>query len=283
MVFDREPTGVHRDAHEDHGDRRERWAAKEEWTRERFAEAAGAEATKRRRLEDEIAVAHLDLVDTLAGRIAKDARDLRDVRQVGCIGLVKAVRRFDTARGVPFVPFAVPTIGGEIKRHLRDNGWFVRPPRPVQELRSLALRATNELTQLIGREPTMAELARQLDRGVPDVIAALATDSSLHPTSLDAPLTADDGTPFGQTISSHDDSFDRVDLAISMRAAMRTLTPREQHIVFLRFVQYRPQREIAAEIGVTQMQISRLLTRILAQLREELGEFAPSGFSGTAA
>ncbi|WP_166426773.1 sigma-70 family RNA polymerase sigma factor [Labedella populi] len=253
-----------------------RWAEKERWTGQRFAEAARARGEHRRRIEDEIAVAHLDLVDTLASRIVGASREIRDVRQVGCVGLVKAVRRFEPDRGVPFVPYAVPTIGGEIKRHLRDNGWFVRPPRSVQELRAEALRATTELGQCIGREPTMAELATHLGRTVADVVQALAAHSSLRPASLDAPVAADDATPFGQTIPIDDDSFDRVDLALTLRAAVSTLDGRDQRVLELRFVHHRTQSEIADEIGVTQMQVSRILSRVLATLRGRLDGLDPA-------
>lgn len=262
-------------AHRDRDRLQERWAEKERWTGQRFAEAARSRGERRRRIEDEIAVAHLDLVDTLASRIVGASREIRDVRQVGCVGLVKAVRRFEPDRGVPFVPFAVPTIGGEIKRHLRDNGWFVRPPRSVQELRAEALRATVELGQCIGREPTMAELAGHLGRSVTDVVQALAADSSLRPTSLDAPIASDDATPFGQTIPVIDDSFERVDLALTLRSVLSTLDPRDQRVVELRFVQHRTQREIALEIGVTQMQVSRILSRILETLRGRLADLRP--------
>lgn len=261
---------------------RERWAEKEAWTGERFAAARRARGECRRRIEDEIAIAHLGLVDSLASRIVGSSRELGDARQVGCVGLVKAVRRFEPERGVPFVPFAVPTIGGEIKRHLRDNGWFVRPPRDVQELRAEVLRATTELAQLLVREPTVADIALHLGREVPEVIRALAADSSLRPTSLDAPLAADDGTPFGQTIPVIDESFERVDLGISLNQAVHGLAPRDQRIVHLRFVRHLTQQEIAEEIGVTQMQVSRLLTRILATLREQLGDFAPARAAGAA-
>ncbi len=254
---------------------RERWAEKETWTDERFAEAARSRGERRRRIQDEIAVAHLDLVDTLAARIVGASREIRDVRQVGCVGLVKAVQRFERDRGVPFVPFAVPTIGGEIKRHLRDNGWFVRPPREVQELRAASLRATTELSQAIGREPTMAELAGHLGRSVPDVVQALAAESGLRPASLDAPVTGEDATPFGQTLPVLDEGFDRVDLAVTLRTALSALAPRDRRVIELRYVHHRTQREIAQEIGVTQMQVSRILSRILATLRERLGDVAP--------
>ena len=262
--------------------RHERWAEKEAWTSERFAQARWARGERRRRIEDEITIAHLGLVDSLAARIVGSGRELGDARQVGCVGLVKAVRRFEPERGVPFVPFAVPTIGGEIKRHLRDNGWFVRPPRDVQELRAEVIRATTDLSQVLVREPTVADIARHLGREVPEVVRALAADSSLRPTSLDAPLTVDDGTPFGQTIPVVDEAFDRVDLAISLHQAVRGLAARDQRIVHLRFVHHLTQQEIAQEIGVTQMQVSRLLTRILGTLREQLGDFAPPRAAGAA-
>jgi RNA polymerase sigma-B factor len=251
------------------GRRREEWDARQRWTKARFHELEPLRGTLRRNAEDAIVVRHLDLVDGLVRRLAGGYRDQSDLRQVGCIGLVNAVRRYDPQRGDNFVSFAVPTISGEIKRYLRDSGWFVRPPRRMQELRLAVTSAVSDLSQTLHREPTVADVAGYLDASPETVAEAVGTRSSLHPVSLDAAL-ADDETPIGATIGALDARLERADLRLSLRLALAKLTPRERRIVYLRFIEQRTQREIAAEIGVTQMQVSRLLTTILTRLHAPL-------------
>jgi RNA polymerase sigma-B factor len=251
------------------GRRREEWDARQRWTKARFHELEPLRGTLRRNAEDAIVVRHLDLVDGLVRRLAGGYRDQSDLRQVGCIGLVNAVRRYDPQRGDNFVSFAVPTISGEIKRYLRDSGWFVRPPRRMQELHLAVTSAVSDLSQTLHREPTVADVASYLDASPETVAEAVGTRSSLHPVSLDAAL-ADDETPIGATIGALDDRLERADLRLSLRLALAELTPRERRIVYLRFIEQRTQREIAAEIGVTQMQVSRLLTAILTRLHAQL-------------
>jgi RNA polymerase sigma-B factor len=183
---------------------------------------------------------------------------------------MNAVRRFDPVRGDNFVSFAVPTISGEIKRYLRDNGWFIRPPRRMQELRQAVSSAVPDLAQQLHREPTVADLAGYLDTPRATVAEAVGTRTSLHPVSLDAGFD-DDDTTVGATIGGVDDRLERADLRLSLRMALATLTPRERRIVYLRFIEERTQQEIASEIGVTQMQVSRLLTKILSRLQAKLG------------
>ena len=157
-------------------------------------------------------------------------------------------------RGDNFVSFAVPTISGEIKRYLRDNGWYNRPPRRMQELRQAVSSAVPDLAQQLHREPTVADLAGYLDTPRATVAEAVGTLTSLHPVSLDAGFD-DDDTTVGATIGGVDDRLERADLRLSLRMALATLTPRERRIVYLRFIEERTQQEIASEIGVTQIRL----------------------------
>lgn len=211
---------------------------------------------------------HLDLVDGLVRRLAPRYRDLGDLRQVGCVGLINAVHRFDPFRGDAFVPYAVPTISGEVKRYLRDQGWIVRPPRSVQELRTATLRAMPDLAQQLRHEPTCGELAVFLHTSRKAVQEAIATPTSLHPISLDDRGDDDSGTD--ALLGAVDGGLERADTRVLVRRAIASLPPRDRRIVYLRYFEERTQREIAADIGVTQMQVSRLLTSILVRLRERM-------------
>lgn len=252
-----------------------RWAdaraARQRWTSARFREREPLAGPPRRHAEEAIVLRHLDLVDVLVRRLAGGYRDQGDLRQVGCIGLVNAVRRFDPVRGDNFVAFAVPTISGEIKRYLRDHGWFVRPPRRTQEVRLAIAGAAPELAQRLRREPTVADLADHLRTPREAVAEAVASVTSLRPLSLDVTAT-DDDAPIGATLGVVDERLERADLRLALRMALARLTPRERRIVYLRFIEEQSQQQIAAEIGVTQMQVSRILTRILRRLREELDD-----------
>ncbi|GAA1842214.1 sigma-70 family RNA polymerase sigma factor [Agromyces salentinus] len=252
------------------------WAARQHWTSDRFAELEPLSGSRRRMAEDAIVLRHLDLVDGLVRRLASGYRDQSDLRQVGCIGLLNAVRRFDRDRGDNFISFAVPTISGEIKRYLRDNGWFIRPPRRMQELRLAVSTATAELAQTLHREPTVADLAGYLEAAPETVAEAVGTRTSLHPVSLDAGQT-DDDTPLGASIGVVDERLERADLRLSLRIALQCLTARERRVVYLRFIEERTQVEIAEEIGVTQMQVSRILAQILRRLQEHLDDLGDAG------
>jgi RNA polymerase sigma-B factor len=249
--------------------RQQEWDVRQQWTRARFKELQPLRGKRRRVAEDAIVLNHLDLVDGLVRHLAGGYRDRSDLRQVGCIGLMNAVRRFDPMRGDNFVSYAVPTISGEIKRYLRDNGWFIRPPRRMQELRQAVSSAVPDLAQQLQREPTVADLAGYLHAPRARVAEAVETRTSLHPVSLDVGLSQD-GTSIGATIGFVDDRLERADLRLSLRMALATLTPRERRIVYLRFIEERTQQEIATEIGVTQMQVSRLLSRLLERLHAQL-------------
>jgi RNA polymerase sigma-B factor len=244
-------------------------------THDRFVRAAAAAEdpagdAERRRLHDQIVLDHLELADQLARQHSGRAHDWSDLRQVGYLGLVKAARRYDPGFGAPFVSFAIPTISGEIKRHLRDNGWVIRPPRQVQELRHALLAVVPALTQRLGRTPSDAELAAHTGHTREEVAEALAAHSSLRPASLDFTVHEDEGTSLADTIGDDDPGYARAERTVLLDAARGILSDRDRRILHLRFVDECSQSEIAAELGVTQMQVSRLLARILGQLRAEL-------------
>ncbi len=215
---------------------------------------------------------HLELADALANRFRGTGADHRELRQVAYLGLVKAVQRFDPRTGTSLVAFAVPTILGELKRHLRDTSWAVRPPRALQELALEALDLAEELVQQRGTVTTR-ELARELRVPERRVEEALRCAEHRRALSIDVPVSASDGGPgavLGDTIPAETDAMEQAELRLLLAPALRDLSDTERRIVDLRFAQDRTQAEIAEVIGVSQMQVSRLLSRILAVLRAKL-------------
>ncbi|PKI93127.1 hypothetical protein CW368_02255 [Actinomycetales bacterium SN12] len=226
----------------------------------------------RRRVHQRVVLEYLDVADAVASRYQSSAQDSRDLRQVAYLGLTKAVQRFEPTLGVDIVSFAVPTISGEIKRYLRDSSWVVRPPRQLQEL-SVELRSeVPRIAQSLGREPSLEEVAEELDLPVERVAEAMACAQGRRPVSLDTPQRGDwtEGLALGDTLRAGHDDFARAELSVAVERACATLTPRERKIIHLRFVREYTQSEIARECGVTQMQISRLLTKIMTTLRSHL-------------
>jgi RNA polymerase sigma-B factor len=220
---------------------------------------------------DSLVELHLPLVEHLARRFAGRGEPLDDLVQVGTIGLIKAVDRFDLERGVEFSTYATPTIVGEIKRHFRDKGWAVRVPRRLQELRLSLSSATEELSHALGRAPTVAEIATKLGVSEDDVLEGLESANAYSTISLDAGVD-DDGSPAAvlDTIGIEDEALEGVEYRESLRPLLAELSPRERQILVLRFFRNMTQSQIAAEIGISQMHVSRLLARTLAQLRENL-------------
>jgi RNA polymerase sigma-B factor len=220
-----------------------------------------------------VVLEYLSVADAVANRYRARAQDQTDVRQVAYVGLVKAVQRFDPARGGDIVAFAVPTIAGEIKRYFRDASWMVRPPRALQEL-DLELRpAVSALSQRIGRDPSIDEIAEETGIAPHRVAEGLRCVQARQPVSLDAParMTGDgEGATLGEILRAPEDDFSRADRMVAISRACGALSPRDRKILRMRFVQDCTQDEIARECQVTQMQISRLLTRILRELRSRL-------------
>ncbi|MCF6524297.1 RNA polymerase sigma factor SigF [Streptomyces sp. JJ36] len=214
---------------------------------------------------------NLNLVHYAASRMRSREDSYEDVVQVGTIGLIKAINRFDPTRGVEFTTFAVPTVLGEIKRFFRDTTWAVRVPRRLQELRLDLNRAAAALEQTHGRSPTAAELAEHLDLDEETVAEGLTAANAYSAGSLDLPF---DGDEAGDTLAEHlgrvDPGLATVDYVQSLKPLIARLPERERRILALRFVEDKTQREIGEEFGISQMHVSRLLTRILSRLRGEL-------------
>jgi RNA polymerase sigma-B factor len=195
-----------------------------------------------------------------------------DLLQVACIGLVKAIDRYDPDRGIAFSSFAVPTILGELKRYFRDSGWSVRVPRGTQERAIKVEQAKRRLQGLTGKPPTFQELAQYTEMSVEDVIDATEAAAAHHSVSLDAPREDMDGevTTLADAIGVIDERFDLVDSGAAVEAAARSLSERERRVLGLRFIADQTQTEIAAEIGVSQMQVSRILRRAIDRLAESV-------------
>jgi RNA polymerase sigma-B factor len=224
-------------------------------------------------VRDQLVEMHLPLVEHLARRFRNRGEPLDDLIQVATIGLIKSVDRFDTERGVEFSTYATPTIVGELKRHFRDKGWAIRVPRRLQELRLSLSGATSELTQDLGRAPTVAELAAKLEVSEDDVLEGLESANAYSTLSLDAPDQGQDDAPaVVDSLGTDDESLEGVEYRESLRPLLEQLPEREKRILLLRFFRGLTQSEIAAEIGISQMHVSRLLARTLAQLREGLLE-----------
>ena len=212
---------------------------------------------------------NMALVKYAAARFRTRSEPMADIVQVGTIGLIKAINRFEPGRGLEFPTFALPTITGEIKRFFRDTSWAVRVPRPLQELRLALARATDALQQELDRTPTTAELAVRLGLTEAEVEEGLRAGRAYTAGSLDAP--AEDGAESrAERIGYEDAAIARVDDHESLRPLIAELSPRDRKILSLRFGAELTQSEIGAELGLSQMHVSRLLTRVLAGLRAGL-------------
>ncbi|KAA1420875.1 RNA polymerase sigma factor SigF [Nocardioides humilatus] len=230
-----------------------------------------ASAAERDTARDALVRLHLALVDHCARRFRNRGEPFEDLVQVGTIGLIKAVDRFDTERGVEFSTYATPTIIGEIKRYFRDKGWAIRVPRRLQELRMQISSATAELTQSLGRSPTPREIAEKIGCSVEEIIEALESSNAYATLSLDATDDSDDGSQsMLDAIGIDDAALEQVEIRESVKPLLEGLPAREKKILLLRFFKNMTQSQIAEEIGVSQMHVSRLLTRTLEQLRTSL-------------
>ncbi|MEV7367419.1 RNA polymerase sigma factor SigF [Streptomyces sp. NPDC093675] len=221
-------------------------------------------------LRNQLVRMHLPLVEHLARRFRNRGEPLDDLTQVATIGLIKSVDRFDPERGVEFSTYATPTVVGEIKRHFRDKGWAVRVPRRLQELRLALTTATAELSQQHGRSPTVHELAQKLAISEEEVLEGLESANAYSTLSLDVPDTDDESPAVADTLGAEDEALEGVEYRESLKPLLEDLPPREKRILLLRFFGNMTQSQIAQEVGISQMHVSRLLARTLAQLREKL-------------
>ena len=237
--------------------------------------AATDEADPRRAaIRDELVTMHLPLVRHLARRYQDRGEQLDDLVQVGTVGLIKAVDRFDLSRGLEFSTFATPTILGEIKRHFRDRAWAMRVPRRLQELQASVSARSDELTRTMRRSPTVREIAASLGIDEAEVLDAIEVRHAYAPASLDAERHDDyehSGT-LVDSLGADDPALESVDDRESLRPLLAALPDRERQIILLRFFHNRSQTQIAEELGISQMHVSRLLARTLTQLRERLAD-----------
>ena len=220
---------------------------------------------------DSLVHLHLPLVEHCARRFRNRGEPLEDLVQVGTIGLIKSIDRFDSDRGVEFSTYATPTIIGEIKRYFRDKGWAIRVPRRLQELRMQIGATTAELTQKLGRSPTPRELAEAVGCTIEEIVEGIESSNAYSTLSLDASDDSDEGAPtMLDALGVEDANLEHVEIRESLKPLLDRLDPREKKILLLRFFKNMTQSQIAAEIGVSQMHVSRLLNRTLEQLRASL-------------
>ncbi|MFD4376110.1 RNA polymerase sigma factor SigF [Streptomyces sp. NPDC058486] len=217
---------------------------------------------------------NLALVRFAAARFGTRSEPMEDIVQVGTIGLIKAIDRFELARGVEFPTFAMPTIIGEIKRFFRDTSWSVHVPRRLQELRLDLARAGDALSQRLDRSPTVAELAAELGRTEDEIVEGMAASNAYTAASLDAQTEDDDHgqseTALADRLGYEDHGLTGIEYVASLKPMIASLPERERLILSLRFVTGLTQSEIGAELGISQMHVSRLLSRTLARLRRGL-------------
>jgi RNA polymerase sigma-B factor len=212
----------------------------------------------------------LPLAEYFARRFSGRGEPVDDLTQTASLGMLNAIDRFDPERGVPFSTYAAATIVGELKRHFRDRGWALRVPRNVQETAILVNRTVSAMWQELGRAPTVTEIARSADIGEDDVLQALDALQAYTTDSLDAPV-GDATSTAAEAFGSEDRSFEVSEEWLSVAPALRDLPERERKILYLRFFEGRTQTEIAEELGISQMHVSRLVSQSLERLREASG------------
>ena len=221
---------------------------------------------------EKLVMSHLNLVRFIANKFKNRGEPIDDLIQVGYLGLLKAIDRFDPSRGLEFTTFATPTIMGEIKRHFRDKGWSVRVPRRLQELSAKVNQATDTLTSQLQRSPTIAEIADYLDATVDEVLEAMESSSAYSSVSLEAPSGADDDdTPSViDRYATEDSDLAFTDDRIIIEEALASFSPRERDVIEMRFLKGMTQIEIADKLGISQVQVSRLLRRTLKKIQDKI-------------
>jgi RNA polymerase sigma-B factor len=237
----------------------------------------GADHPDRPALRARAIEAWLPMARRLTRRYAGRGEPFDDLLQTAAVGLIKAIDGFDRGRGNDFVSYAIPTVLGEIKRYFRDRTWSMRIPRRLQEMRLEINHAQAELNQTLNRSPTVADIAVHLGVSEETVLEGLEGGLAYRAVSLSTPVGETADFELSDTLGSEDHGYELTELRVAMPAAMACLTEREQRIIALRFHGNQTQDRIAAQIGVSQMQVSRLLTGALRKLREHLDPgFAPT-------
>lgn len=231
----------------------------------------------REAFENDLVLRYLDLAEALAARFEARGRERADLNQVAYLGLVKAARGFDQAKGESFPAYAAPTITGELKRYLRDRTWVVRPPRHIQDLRTRLFRAEPELTQALGRNPSVAELAGELGSDPAEVQEAISASSSMHPDSLDAVNPNSDAPSIGEVLACPETPLERLEELACLREAMQDLDDSDRELLYRRYFCEETQVQLGKRLGMSQMQVSRRLAKVLVELQRRLEESAQFG------
>ena len=221
---------------------------------------------------EQLVMSHMNLVRFLANKFKNRGEHIEDLMQVGYLGLLKAIDRFDPDRGLEFTTFATPTIMGEIKRYFRDKGWSVRVPRRLQELSAKVNKATDTLTAELQRSPTVEEIAEYLGESVDDVLEAMESSSAYNSVPLEAPVggDSDDAPTVIDRYANVDDDLAFTDDRIILEDAIEELSPREREVLELRYKEGMTQTQIAEKLGISQVQVSRLLRRTLKKLQDKI-------------
>lgn len=225
---------------------------------------------RRNAIRDAVIERCLPLAEHIARRYASRGESLDDLIQIARVGLVNAIDRFEPDRGTNFLSFAVPTVSGEVRRHFRDAMWAMRVPRRMKEVSLDIGKANDELVQRLGRSPRPSEISEFLGIGVDEVVDGLVARSAYSASSIDAQPEHGEGRSIRDTLGEDDDRIAQIDDFVSLRPALDNLPQRERDILSLRFFQSMSQSEIAVRLGISQMHVSRLLARTLAQLRAEI-------------
>jgi RNA polymerase sigma-B factor len=232
-----------------------------------------AESHEYRRQRECIVTRCLPLADHVARHFGRRGEGLEDLTQVARIGLMNAINRFDPDKGPSFIGFAIPTMMGEVRRYFRDYSWSMRVPRRLRELHVQIGRATADLAQRLGRAPTASELSRELDVSREEIVECLVAGDAYQLESLDAPVGSDDSgnaRSVADKVGSVDPHIDHITDREAVRSLVSSLPPREREVLYMRFFESMTQSQIAERIGVSQMQVSRILASTLQSLRDRL-------------
>ena len=221
---------------------------------------------------EKLVLSHMNLVRFLANKFKNRGEPLDDLVQVGYLGLLKAIDRFDPSRGLEFTTYATPTILGEIKRHFRDKGWSVRVPRRLQELSAKVNQATDKLTTELQRSPKIEEIADYLGASVDEVLEAMESSSAYSSVPLEGSSNpeADDAPSVIDRYATEDSALTFTDDRLVIEEALKSFSPREREVIELRFLQGMTQIEIAERLGISQVQVSRLLRRTLKKIQDKI-------------
>ena len=221
---------------------------------------------------EKLVMSHMNLVRFLANKFKNRGEPLDDLIQVGYLGLLKAIDRFDPSRGLEFTTYATPTIMGEIKSHFRDKGWSVRVPRRLQELSAKVNQATDVLTTELQRSPKIEEIAEYLDASVDEVLEAMESSSAYSSVPLEGTGNNDndDAPSVLDRYATEDSALNFTDDRLIIQEALKGFSPREREVIDLRFLQGMTQIEIAEQLGISQVQVSRLLRRTLKKIQDKI-------------